>query len=253
MMPEFKADKLTIKIYPTRPEMGQEAAHMVCTKIQELVAAQEYVNVIFAAAPSQNEFLAALIEQEGIAWDRVNAFHMDEYIGLAEDAPQRFGNFLKEKIFDRLPFGSINYIGGDAGESGRYAGLLQRFPPDIVCMGIGENSHIAFNDPHVADFNDPQVVKIADLDHDCRQQQVNDSCFATLEDVPTHAITLTIPALMSGRFIYCMVPGMNKAQAVARTLKGNIEEQCPASVLRNHPNAVLFLDGDSSSLLKFKI
>jgi glucosamine-6-phosphate deaminase len=118
-------------------------------------------------------------------------------------------------------------------------------------MGIGENGHIAFNDPHVADFNDPQQVKIVDLDHECRQQQVNDGCFSTLNEVPTHAITLTIPALIAGKNSYCMVPGKNKATAVNHTLNREISEQCPASILRRHPGAILFLDRESCSAIKY--
>jgi glucosamine-6-phosphate deaminase len=117
-------------------------------------------------------------------------------------------------------------------------------------LGIGENGHVAFNDPHVADLDDPLVVKIVDLDFECRQQQVNDKCFNKLKEVPTLAITLTVPALMAGRYIYCMVPGKNKAKAVQHTLYDKISEQCPASALRRHPQAVLFLDSDSSSLIK---
>jgi glucosamine-6-phosphate deaminase len=208
--------------------------------------------MIFAAAPSQNDFLNVLIEQ-GIDWRRINAFHMDEYIGLPANAPQRFGSFLNEKIFSKVPFASFNYINGNAAdpdaECERYAELLIQNPPNIVCMGIGENGHIAFNDPHAADFDDPKQVKVVDLDLECRQQQVNDGCFPKLNDVPTHAVTLTIPALMAGKHIFCMVPGKNKARAIHDTLLGEVSEQCPASILRKHPNAVLFLDEDSAGML----
>lgn len=255
-MKAFKADNINVRIYPDRAELGRDAADMAGERIRELLAGQKYVNIIFAAAPSQNEFLEALKGQDGIDWSRVNAFHMDEYIGLPEGAPQSFGTFLREKLFNFLPFGSVNYIDGSAHnlntECERYTDLLTKFPPDIVCMGIGENGHIAFNDPHVADFNDPVLVKAVDLDHACKQQQVNDGCFASLDKVPTHAITLTIPALTSGKHIYCMVPGKNKANAVYNTLNRQINEQCPASVLRKHKQAVLFLDRDSSSMLNSK-
>jgi glucosamine-6-phosphate deaminase len=257
MTTDFKIDNIDVRVYDSRQEMGKAAAKMVCNRINTLLKEREFVNMIFAAAPSQNELLAALIERKDIAWQRVNAFHMDEYIGLSADAPQRFGTFLKDRLFSKLPFNSVNYINGNAGnpasECERYADLLQQLLPDIVCMGIGENGHIAFNDPHVADFNDPLAVKVVDLDEECRQQQVNDGCFAALQDVPTHALTLTIPALTTGRFIYCMVPGKNKVDAVNRTLNGDIDEQCPASILRKHPNAMLFLDRDSSSSLKHYI
>lgn len=254
MIKELKTENLGIKIYPGRLDMGEEAADMVGGQIVQLLSEQEFVNMIFAAAPSQNEFLAALVKQTGIDWTRINAFHMDEYIGLPENAPQKFGSFLKEKLFRHVPFRAVSYINGNApdalAECGRYAELLLRYPPDIVCMGIGENGHIAFNDPHMADLNDPLKVKIVDLDFECRQQQVNDQCFNSLNNVPSLAITLTVPALMAGRYIYSMVPGKNKAKAVYHTLYDEISERCPASVLRRHPQATLFLDNESSPLIK---
>jgi glucosamine-6-phosphate deaminase len=253
MTSEFRVDNLGVRIYPDRVRMGRSAAEIVAERITQLLDKKQFVNIIFAAAPSQNEFLESLIKSKGIDWGRINAFHMDEYIGLPENAPQKFGSFLKEKVFKHVPMNAVNYLDGNAAnpeaECRRYADLLSLYPPDIVCMGIGENGHIAFNDPHVADFNDPHQVKIVDLDEECRQQQVNDSCFATLDDVPTHALTLTIPALMAGKHIYCMVPGRNKANAVKHTLSGCISTKCPASILLKHPNAVLFLDKDSASLL----
>ena len=246
----FRIDSLDIRVYRDRLSMGRSAAEMVADRVTLLLNEQKFVNIVFAAAPSQNEFLAALIAIKHIDWKRINAFHMDEYIGLPEGAPQKFGSFLKEKVFKHVPLNTVNYLNGNAinpeAECNRYIGLLAQYPPDIVCMGIGENGHIAFNDPHVADFNDRHQVKIVDLDQECRQQQVNDRCFSCLEQVPTHALTLTIPALMAGKYIYCMVPGKNKANAVYNTLNAEINEQCPASVLRKHPQAVLFLDEDSS-------
>lgn len=246
-------EKLSVQIYDNRELMGRTAATIVCERISQLLAQQEFVNIIFAAAPSQNEFLAALCDNTTVDWKRVNAFHMDEYTGLPKDAPQAFGSFLKGKIFDRLPFLSVNYLDGTAKDTGaecnRYAGLLVTFPPDIVCMGIGENGHIAFNDPHVADFNDAATVKLTRLDQQCRQQQVNDGCFTGLNKVPTHALTLTIPALMAGKWIYCIVPGEKKANAMYNTLHKDIIETYPSSILRTHPNAILFLDKDSSALL----
>jgi glucosamine-6-phosphate deaminase len=255
MIKELKKDNLDIKTYSDRASMGAAAAYMVADRIVQLLGEQEFVNIIFASAPSQNEFLAALVEQKDVDWTRINAFHMDEYIGLPENAPQKFGSFLKEKLFRHLPFHTVNYINGNApdalAECGRYAELLLQYPPDIVCLGIGENGHIAFNDPHVADLDDPLKVKIVDLDFECRQQQVSDGCFNRLKNVPSLAITMTIPALMAGRYIYCIVPGKNKAKAVHHTLFNKISEQCPASVLRRHLQAVLFLDAESSSLIKY--
>lgn len=221
-------------------------------KMNELLTKQDFVNIIFAAAPSQNEFLAVLIKSS-VIWSHVRAFHMDEYIGLRADAPQGFGNFLKEKIFSKLPFAVIHYINGNTAAPEevckRYADLLMQFPVDIVCMGIGENGHLAFNDPPVADFNDEQLVKIVEQDQSCRQQQVNDGCFATINEVPKNAITLTIPALMAAKYIYCMVPGPTKAEAVFNTLNQDVVEQYPSTILRRHDNAILYLDALSSGNL----
>lgn len=252
MIKEFKKDNLLVKVYESRAAMGEAAADMLIKKINELLDSQDSINMIFAAAPSQNEFLAAL-RLAPIDWSRVNAFHMDEYVGLSDDAPQRFGNFLKEALFDKVSFKSVNYLNGNntdlKGECQRYSDLLRKYPTDIVCMGIGENGHLAFNDPPVADFNDTELVKPVELDQTCRQQQVNDGCFNSLNVVPTHALTLTIPTLMAGKFIYCVVPGKTKAEAVYNTINQDIIEQYPSTILRKHPNAILFIDELSSSML----
>lgn len=252
MNKQFQVDKLDIQVFENRSRMGQYAAHLVAEKIKTLLSDQEMVSIIFAAAPSQNEFLESLIQQK-LDWHRVKAFHMDEYIGLSADAPQLFGNFLKAAIFSHLPFHSVHYINGNekdiAAEINRYGNLLAQYPADIVCMGIGENGHLAFNDPPVADFTDPLPVKKVELDHLCRIQQVNDGCFQNEQEVPTHAFTLTIPTLMQGRFVYCMVPGAKKAEAVYNTVRMKIEEKYPSAILRRHDNAILFLDSASSALI----
>jgi glucosamine-6-phosphate deaminase len=239
-------------ILENREKLGETAAKAAANCIQQLLQTKDYINLIFAAAPSQNEFLAHLLKLP-VAWTRINAFHMDEYVGLPEDAPQGFGNFLRRNIFDKVHFKSVHFINGQAvsaqEECVRYAKLLQQFPPDMVLMGIGENTHIAFNDPHVANFKDEEAVKVVDLDIACRQQQVNDGCFTTLAEVPLYAITLTVPVLMSAPHIFCMVPGENKAQAVLHTLKSEISEKYPSTILRNHPNASLFLDENSAKLV----
>ena len=257
MIKSFKKDNLAVKVYSTREELGRAAALETGKKIMELQKKQQMINIIFAAAPSQNEFLENLIKQEGIEWERINAFHMDEYIGLPPTAPQAFGNFLKERIFDRKPFRSVNYLNGQCeskeAECTRYGQLLAANPVDIVCMGIGENGHIAFNDPHVADFNDKVQVKVVELDSPCRQQQVNDGCFTLIEHVPTHALTLTIPALLKAKYLFCMVPASSKAKAVANTIEQEISESYPSTILRNHQSAVLYIDTQSAALLKFSM
>jgi len=253
-MKKIKKDALQVQIYENRTEMGKAAAEELAYKLKELLTARKNIRMIFASAPSQNEFFAHLakIASTGeIDFSRITAFHLDEYIGLSADATQGFGNFLRDKLFSKIQLGEVHFINGQAAdaeaECQRYASLIDAAPIDIVCMGIGENAHIAFNDPPVADFNDPKLVKIVELDEICRQQQVNDGCFATFADVPTHAITLTIPAIMRGEAIFCMVPGPTKANAVYNSLEKEISTTYPASVLRKKHGAVLYLDKDSSS------
>jgi len=249
MEKDFFVDSLQVFTYETRQELGADAALMAEKEIIAMLQNRPELNIIFAAAPSQNEFLSELIKCAGINWRRIHAFHMDEYIGLPRDAPQKFSKYLKDHIFDRVKFKTVNLIDGSnpspEDECIRYGNLLQSFPPDIVFMGIGENGHIAFNDPPVADFNDPKIVKIVDLDPVCRQQQVNDGCFPSLEQVPLRAITLTIPTLLQAGKIFCMVPGKTKANAVYNTLNLSISIDCPATILRTHKGARLFVDHDS--------
>lgn len=254
---EFKQDKLIVEIFETRDDMGKAAAKDISECIKKLLSKKSEINIIFAAAPSQNDMLAHLCEKEGIDWERINAFHMDEYIGIKADAPQRFGNFLKEHIFSKKPFKSISYINTESAdveyECKRYAELILKNKPDIVLMGIGENGHIAFNDPHIADFEDKELVKAVSLDDMCRMQQVNDGCFKSIDDVPRYAITLTIPALMSAEYKFCVVPSATKANAVKDTLIGDINEKCPASILRTKENTILYCDSDSAKLyLEYK-
>jgi len=242
------ADSLQVEVYATRAEMGKAAADRAAVLLRRLLAEKDEVNMIFAAAPSQNEVLAELAASEGIDWSRVNAFHMDEYIGLPADAPQGFGNFLTEHIFSKVPFKRVFLIDGTNDpekECVRYAALLKAYPVDIVCLGIGENGHVAFNDPGVAKFDDPELVKIAALDEVCRTQQVHDGCFASLDLVPTHALTLTVPALMNATHLVCTVPAATKAHAVTLTVHGEITELVPATAMRNHIDAMLFCDADS--------
>jgi len=252
-MKEFKVDNLKVKIADSRAEMGKLAAADIRARMLKLLAEREYINVIFAAAPSQNETLASLLEYEDIDWTRVNAFHMDEYVGLPKDAPQRFGNYLTEHIFAHKPFRSINFIDPSntaEAECARYTELLTKYPVDIVILGIGENGHIAFNDPPVADFNDKLMIKVVLLDEICRNQQVNDGCFKSIDEVPTHALTLTVPTLFAASSLFCSVPAKTKAWAVKETLTSDkIDEHCPATIMRRHADATLYCDPDSASSL----
>ena len=252
----FQKDKLTVRVYPSIEQMGADAANDVADRINKLLAEKAEVNMIFAAAPSQEEFITRFIARTDIDWTRINAFHMDEYIGISAQAPQSFGNFLRVRLFDKVPFKTVNYLNGRAedldAECLRYATLLSEHPVDIVCLGIGENGHIAFNDPDVADFNDPAWVKVVKLDDICRQQQVNEKCFDTLDEVPQKALTLTIPSLLKAPWMFCIVPFANKARAVYETINGSISEKCPASILRKKEKSSLYLDAKSSALLNLR-
>lgn len=254
-MKSFNSNKLNVKVYDSRGDMGKAAAVDIKNCINSLLKDKSSINMIFAAAPSQNEVLAELASFTDIEWNRINAYHMDEYVGLSKDAPQGFGNFLKKHLFRLVNFKTVNYIDSTAQDSKaeceRYSSLLAHNPTDIVVMGIGENGHIAFNDPEFADFNDTKRVKVVNLDNICRNQQVHDGCFETLQQVPKTAITLTVPSLTNATFKFCIVPAITKANAVKRMIEGEISEACPATILRTCNNASLYLDQDSSSMLTF--
>ena len=251
-MKTMQKDRLAVRIYDSREEMGKAAAKDIAACIHALLEKKDELRMIFAAAPSQNEVLAALRADTSIPWGRIHAFHMDEYVGIDPAAPQGFARFLKNALFDHVPFASVNLLDSKAepnAEAARYSALLREKPIDIVCMGIGENGHIAFNDPHVADFRDPASVKVVDLDEVCRMQQVHDGCFATLDEVPKYALTLTVPTLANAAYQFCVVPAATKANAVKNTVLGEIGEACPATILRRAENAVLYCDADSAALL----
>ena len=248
-MKNFVVGKLKVRVFDTRAEMGKNAAIDAAAYINQIIQNKGEATVVFAAAPSQNELLEYL-KQADVDWKKVRAFHMDEYVGLPSDHPAGFGNFLDRAIFKILPFKEVFYLrdGGTNAEEmvSRYTQLLEKFPPDMVCQGIGENGHLAFNDPPVADFNDPYIAKLVELDQICRTQQVNDGCFASLDDVPKTAITLTLSFLNKIPMQFTVVPGPRKAEAVFQTLTGPISTECPASMLKEHDNCTLYLDADSA-------
>ncbi|RYE17419.1 MAG: glucosamine-6-phosphate deaminase, partial [Sphingobacteriaceae bacterium] len=187
-----------------------------------------------------------------INWQRIDVFHMDEYIGLPDGALQRFSSFLVDHLFAEVKPRTVNLIDDVIGTENalfNYAKLIEETPIDIVCLGIGENGHIAFNDPPVADFNDPEIIKQVILDDACRQQQVNDDCFPNFDEVPKSALTLTIPTLLAGKYLYCVVPGKTKNKAIKEVLTGEITTACPASILRKHINCTLFTDLDAYNLM----
>lgn len=238
---------MRVESYRSRADMAAASAGAVADALRLLLARQPAVRMIFAAAPSQAEMLAALAVAPDIDWRRVTAFHMDEYVGLPSAAPERFATWLDRHLFERIPFGAVHRIvpEPDPARTARdYAAALATAPIDIVCLGIGVNGHIAFNDPPVADFDDPEDVKIVTLDAVCRQQQVDDECFARLEDVPETALTLTIPRLLRAGRLFCVVPGAAKRDAVRETLYGPVTTACPASILRQ-TDCILYLDAES--------
>jgi len=240
--------KPAINVFPSRGEMGGAAGRDVERRIIQLLETKDELRMVFAAAPSQNELLDYLAESDNIEWSRVVAFHMDEYLGLPAGSDQLFSSYLKNRLFDKVNFKKVNIINGNVDsdrESVRYSGLIGESPIDIVCLGIGENGHIAFNDPPVADFNDPEIVKKVSLDHTCRRQQVNEGCFESLDDVPVEALTLTIPVIMNAEYLFCTVPGLSKYSAVFRTFNGSVDTSCPASVLRTHPDCRFYFDIES--------
>jgi glucosamine-6-phosphate deaminase len=239
----------SVEVFKNRRLMGAAAGRKAEELILKCLETKKEARVVFAAAPSQNEVLAYLAASTVIDWKRVVAFHMDEYTGLSEDAPQGFGNFLRERLFEKVPLKKVYYIKGAAPpeeECKRYGGLVTGKPLDLLLCGIGENGHIAFNDPPSADFRDPLPMKLVTLDRACRNQQVHDGCFPSLRRVPRTAFTLTIPALMSATAAVCTVPGEAKARAVNRALKGPVSVACPGSILRMHRNCSFFLDAQSA-------
>ncbi len=253
---EFTVDSLRVIVHEDRAKMGRAAAVEVARAIAARQLEAKNARVVFAAAPSQDEFLAALIAQRGVDWANVVGFHMDEYLKVGPDHPGSMRRYLQERLFrwTSIPEDHLHLIPGEkVGHPLQialdYARLLERDPVDIVCGGIGDNGHLAFNDPHSADFLDPVSIKVVRLDAACRRQQLNDNCFHQLDEVPTHAYTWTIPALLQAPIMSMVAPGSRKADAALATVRGPIGEHCPATALRNHPGATLHLDRDSARLL----
>ena len=247
----FKAGQLNVAIYATRAQMGAAASALLAEEIRRLIAAQGRAIGMFAAAPSQDETLAALVAEPDIEWTSVIAFHLDEYLGLDEDAPQSFRRYLIERLVMRVPLAEFHGLRGEAANPAavcqNYARLMEFKPPDFAALGIGENGHLAFMDPPVCDFNDPQVLKVVELEEACRQQQVNDGCFATLDDVPRRALSVTVPTMMRCAKLVLSVPGARKREAVKCALTGPVTTSCPASILRTHSDAWLLLDEASAA------
>lgn len=246
-------DQLTANIYYDNETMGQAAAEAAAACIDEAVTRRGIANIILATGNSQLSFFRALRKNSDIPWPAVNIFHMDEYLDLTPGHPAGFASFLHQHLLKHVGAGAFFPVPGHPGDvevAGRgYELLLRAHPTDLCCLGIGENGHIAFNEPSAADFDDPMWVKRILLSETSRRQQVGEGHYASLDEVPTHALTLTIPALRSAKEILCIVPEKRKAEAVRAMLLGPISVTCPASILRQTPHACLFLDREAAELI----
>jgi glucosamine-6-phosphate deaminase len=252
---QIKSDRLTAGVYDDRSSMGEAAAAYVTNHLRDLLSHHDEVRIVVGSAPSQDEFfeyLTSLPFRDAVDWSRVVVFHMDEYVGLPADHPQNFRTYQQRHFLSKVDVKDFHPIQGETAdpeaECKRLTRILTQAPIDLVCLGIGENGHLAFNDPP-APFDDQEWVKVVELDDVCRQQQVNDGCFPSFDDVPRHAITLTLKVFQTAAKLSGVVPGPTKAQAVRATIEGPISEDCPATVMRSHPNARLFLDVESAALL----
>lgn len=248
---QYQVEKLKIEIHPTREAAGAAAAESAASSIRQLAKANDIFAVIFATGASQLDTLKALTEMAGLPWQQIRGFHMDEYIGLSPDQPASFRRYMRDNLTRKVQMKEFFEIDGTAPDPEQackdYAALLRASSPQLCLLGIGENGHLAFNDPDVADFQDPLDVKVVQLDTMCRQQQAAEGWFAALEDVPKSAMTITIPALFRVPKLIASVPGPRKAAIVRRTLEDPISTSCPATLLRTHPNATVYLDRDSAA------
>ncbi|KAB2674701.1 MAG: glucosamine-6-phosphate deaminase [Verrucomicrobia bacterium] len=249
----FQADLLPVHVFPGQDELARYTTATVRDILNEAIARQGTAAAILATGNSQIRFLRLLAESGGVDWSKVTLFHMDEYLGVPADHPACFRRYMKERVESLLRPRHFHYIGGDADlpldECARYTALLHAQPIDLCCMGVGENGHIAFNDPHVARFDDPHAVKLVKLDDACKMQQVKEGHFPSLEAVPPYAFTLTVPALLAAKRVLCLAPEKRKAIPVRDMVRGPVSTACPASILRTAPHAALLLDIDSATLL----
>ena len=248
-------DGLDVEIHADGAALATAAADEAAAILSAAVAERGVVNAMFATGNSQLAFIAALVSRDGLPWRAATLFHMDEYVGVGPDHPAGFRRWIRERIGDRVAARAVHYVDGLAdpgGECARYAALLRAHPLDLCVLGIGENGHLAFNDPPVADFDDPLDVKVVELDLACRRQQVGEGHFPDVDAVPTHAITVTVPALLRARRVIAVVPEERKAVPVRDALLGPVSTACPASALRTSGHATLHLDRGSAGLLPWR-
>ncbi len=253
---QFRVDQLQVEIYPDVEALGQAAAEAAAKAMRRLAAQRKTVGVLFATGASQLKTLRAIVAEPGIPWDRINGFHLDEYLGLPVTHPASFRRYLRENLIRWTRLRSFVEIDGEREKPEEvcleYARELQQSDPQLCLLGIGENGHLAFNDPAEADFADTRAVKVVTLDEACRLQQAAEGWFETPEDVPERAITVTIPTILRVPQLIVSVPGMRKAQIIRRTLHEPISPHCPATILRRHPNATLYLDLESASEIEHR-
>lgn len=245
--------KANVRIYEDREKMGLAAAADAANLIREAVAERGHARIMVATGNSQLDVVDALVKETAVPWNVTEIFHMDEYLGIAADHPASFRRWIREHVEEPLHPVRVNYIEGDAAdpdlEIERYTKLLQSGPIDVAFVGFGENGHIAFNDPPVANFQDPFVMRRVTLDAACLRQQVGEGHFNTIADVPIEALTVSCSGLLRARAWICCVPEQRKANAVQRALLGKISTECPASIVRTHPNARVYLDLESAAIL----
>jgi len=246
-------DQIDVHVFESNQQLGQKVADDVAVHLSTIVEQRGKAAMILATGNSQLTFIAALPRLGDVPWDKVTLFHMDEYLGMSSEHPASFARFIREKVADLVHPAAFHPIRGDAidinAELERYRRLLRESPPDICVMGIGENGHLAFNDPP-ANFETKEVIHVVNLDSRCRVQQVGEGHFATLDEVPSRAYSLTVPALLNVKYALVAVPELRKAEAVKAALRGPVTPQCPASILRTKPNVTLYLDQQSASLLQ---
>lgn len=254
MTTERAFGRCRVVIADTTDAMARAAAADAAGVLRDAITARGEANVMLATGQSQVAFLAHLVEEPHLDWAKVRGFHMDEYVALPERyAGAGFAHYMRERVAAKVRLREFNYLrmtpgpAAAAAEAQRYAGLLAAHPLDLVVLGIGENGHLAFNDPPVADFDDPQVMKVVTLDDACRAQQVGEGWFPTVAEVPTHAITATIPTLLAARRVIAVVPEARKRGPVRRALIGPVTTDCPASVLQRGANARVYLDADAAA------
>ena len=248
----MQCDQIPVHIFDSNQTMGRRAAQDLSKIIAQAIADHDLASVILATGNSQLSFMQALRDMPDIEWDKVVVFHMDEYLGMSDQHPASFPRYIRQNLTDHVNPRAFYPIRGDApdpqAELERYADLLRRYPAGACVLGIGENGHLAFNDPP-ADFDTDEIIHIVNLDQKCRMQQVGEGHFATLDDVPQQALSLTVPALLAADRVLAVVPEQRKAKAVQAALQGPITPDCPASILRTQPHVTMYLDVDSASLL----